>query len=127
MAGNRCDSCAKMVALTFEDPEVEDESVTNDGVVHASVALKRNCEECGGEMKSATLDLDATLDNVCKAEGEGHELSVEIELSGTDQGGGRYAKRLLGAEGTITVTCLCGVKAEAPWSDSVAAGDFDDV
>lgn len=128
MAGNRCDSCGKMVALDLEDPEVEDEKVNNNTNVTGTVNLKRNCAECGGEMKQATLDIDVEVPDACPVGGEGHEeKTVEVELSKLEEGGGRYKKSYYGAEGTVKITCSCGKSAEAPWSDKIAASDFEDV
>lgn len=125
---NRCESCAKLVGLSFEEPEVEDEAVDKEGHVTATIQLKRNCADCGGEMKQASLDLAHTVEGTCASAGsEGHELSVEISAEQLEEGGGRYKKSYFGADCTITVTCLCGAKAEAPWSDKLAAGDFENV
>lgn len=73
MAGNRCDSCSKMVSMEFEDPEEEsfEADVSMDaetgnliGEITATVRISRSCAECGSEMKEATLEMSHSGDDI---------------------------------------------------------------
>lgn len=77
MAGNRCESCAKMVSLEFDAPEEQsfEAEVSMDpetgnliGDITATVRIVRSCADCSSEMKEATLELSHDDDVVLSSE-----------------------------------------------------------
>src|SRR3990167_5382934 len=96
-----CPSCNKFAALTFEEPEVEQEIQLDGTSVSATVRIVRNSEGCGEEMKEATLEMEQEID-VHAFDGhidpdleaiEGHELEVDADdPEQIEEGGGRFAK-----------------------------------
>lgn len=129
----RCPDCNKFVGLDFQDPEWESEPEINGGQITGTVRLVRCCADCGGEMKEARLEVDLETGLPDGHEGEGHELTVEMDdLTQLEKGGGRYAKSYFGAEAHWTVRCSCQQPedkplAEGDWSDQVAASEMDEL
>lgn len=105
----RCPDCSKFVSLETEVPDGTDElEVTvEDGkvVVRGSVRVVRTCADCSTELKEASFEVDAELEQKLDAKHTDHELLLEGDLSSTESGGGRYAKNMVGFEGAVTITC----------------------
>lgn len=106
----RCQNCNKFTALEMQEPEAEDPEIS-EGVVTCNVRIVRTSECCGDEMKEATLEMEADinehLEDHLKKKGD-HEL--EIEQDGVDtieEGGGRYAKSYFGAVLNFSIWCSC--------------------
>ena len=147
----RCPDCNKFVSFdTDSDPE-SDINVDDVGNVDGSCRIVNTCQDCGTELKEATLEIEASVeDDVEKhrkehgwsGEGEvpeGHRsLSVEAEMSRTERmqshdrrgkliRNRRYMKHLYGAEGSITVTCECGETFSTQWSDEVSGSGMEEM
>jgi hypothetical protein len=117
----RCPDCNKFVSFEEEDPEVEDLEVGDDGVVSMSARISNNCADCGTELKTGTVEGEASLhDEIaaheCKKkddyeddpERKGFDLSVCEEDAMRDQrveGKGRGARTFYQAVVNVTVTC----------------------
>jgi hypothetical protein len=128
----RCPNCEKFVGLEQADPEEQSLTVTDgeDGktfTVSGEYRLARTCTDCADEMQETvfTFDVDGELDHAEECDAEDRELEVEANVEGTDEGGGRYAKRMIGIAFDAAVTCSCGAVAEVLHKDSVAASQFD--
>lgn len=128
----RCESCAKFVSLEMAEPEVESLDIEDDGSVHATVRIVRNCVECGDELKESTLEMEDDIGDVAQDhEGDDCELMIEEgALEAIEEGGGRYAKSYFGATLGFIVTCSC--KGEEPiysgeLSDKVAASEMEEM
>jgi hypothetical protein len=149
----RCPDCSKFVSMDNDEPDLEEISIEG-ATVSANVRLQRNCAECGTTLKSGSLEMEDDLDGnenlvehlpctECGVVGKaspgcankdfdhetGHELSVaDINVEGTEEGGGRYAKSYFGAEVTYEVTCSCTRKSvhEGVLSGRMAASEMDE-
>lgn len=127
----RCSDCNKFVALDFEEPEVENESIDEEGCVEIEVRLVRTCSECNQELKEATLYFEIEHAEACAAHrGEGHQLEVEItNVDSIEEGGGRWKKSYYGARVSYQITCSCSktFSIEGNASDKVAASEMDEI
>lgn len=90
MAGNRCESCSKMVSLETREPDTSDFDPSFDGgedgegQVTGSIELYRDCAECSSEMKSTTLEIEAQV--VWEPIGEGeNERPKDTDLRKADE------------------------------------------
>lgn len=150
---NRCPSCNKFSALTFEEPEEESFEVDNgldeiseDGTVtatmHATVKITRNSECCAEVVKEASLEMSEEFtiehgkleDHIDKKEDgswawkEGCELTAACDDPEQVEEGGK--KPHFGASITYRVTCECGKGDElheGTLEEKIAASDMDDV
>lgn len=129
----RCPDCAKFVSMEFGDPEVEQLEVSPDGEVACTVTLTRTCADCGNDLKTASLEMEADFTKQCKdhvdAPGDAHDLNItEGNVNQIEEGGGRYAKSYFGAEVCFTITCKCDPKfeVEGSVSDKVAASEMEE-
>ena len=73
---NRCSDCNKFVSTDIEvsDTEVDADIVQETGLVTITLSLSKNCAECGTEIATATIDLEAEVkdfdfDKLCKDAG----------------------------------------------------------
>lgn len=134
----QCPGCQKFPTLEFQEPELEGEvEVSEDLVVTATVRIERNSECCGELMKSATLEMEETLDasalftkhfDTNDRPMPGHELEIEAEdPEQVEEGGGRYAKSYFGASIGYTIKCAkCNDTYTGVLTDKVAASGMDD-
>lgn len=130
----RCPDCSKFVSMDFSEPEVDDIQVTEEGEVTASVILTRTCADCGGDLKTAQLEMTVDLGKECEEhvnkEGEEvHDLEIEAgDVNQIEEGGGRYKKAFYGAEVCFTITCACDKEwnVEGSMSDKVAASEMEE-
>jgi len=119
----RCPDCNKFVSLEPGDPEVEVIEI-NGQEVSATVRIVLACAECGTELKEYKDELTELLgsrltdaaeytkhfDQKGEPKTEDCELEVnETDCSATEQqeGKGRKARTLYGAEVSYEVTCAC--------------------
>jgi hypothetical protein len=94
----RCESCNKFVGQEQAEPEVNSVDV-DETTVRAEVRISLQCTECGGDLKEATLDMDAEFE---LPEGW-HEEEVECDAC---NGAGEVAP---GQEGAPYEPCKkCG-------------------
>jgi len=111
----RCPDCNKFTGKNVdEDPEITDgpDTDVSEGLLTVTLTAKihNDCEECSTELEETEIELSGQLDASDHTE-DGHGFTVEeddVELSRTDSGGGRYAKRMFGVEGTAKARCDCG-------------------
>jgi DNA-directed RNA polymerase subunit RPC12/RpoP len=142
----RCPDCGKFVPYDTEvEPEENQEpEVRDDGELTASYDRILNCEECGTELKRATIEFSAEVvperDRLCdNADHEAHDwdvsgLSAEPSTGAqtTDRKGKpitnpRYITTLYGVELGGTIKCSqCGLTIEVALSESVAASAMDE-
>jgi hypothetical protein len=147
----RCPDCQKFVSFDSEtDPEVNVESVDEEGVVTGDVRIVNTCAECGTELKEASLDVEEDFSeevaehrkerkDAGEPDEDHDELTVETddgsrfdEMQDTDRHGkkikrARYMKHLYGAEVEITVECKCGEKFTRTWRDSVPGSSMEEM
>lgn len=156
----RCPDCNKFVPYGEQDPELdldlsqpseEDtkaalEDGTGTGTVEANITgtvrIVLTCEECGAELKEATLDVEFDVEvPVNPPEGtwtDESEWEVHDENAENDQrteGKGRYTKTFYGAQvsGNLTRsyrkadgTCE-DASIEFSWSDYIQASSMDEL
>lgn len=131
----RCPDCAKFVSMEFGDPQVEQLEVSPDGEVNCTVTLTRTCADCGNDLKTATLEMEADLSKQCMEHvnaddsSDVHDLDIkEGDVNQIEKSGGRYSKSYFGAEICFTITCKCDPKfeVEGTVSDEVAASDMEE-
>lgn len=124
----KCTTCTKFTSKDTEvEPEVtQDPEINEDGSLTMTVRIVNSCAECSEELEEAEFELEGQVD-VSEHTGEGHEVDLgEPEIERTDSGGTRYAKRMLGVEVKIGVTCSCGdLKAEAVMKDEIASSQME--
>lgn len=144
----RCPNCNKFVPLELQEPEVDCLEVTYNEAADAqseptftitgNVRIVRTCEECGQEMKEATLEIEQEVDlgeNVdfkmtdkLRADPAPLEnVHVEEEVESLEEGGGRYAKSYFGASIHFTVYLDKVAVAAVDWSDKIAASEMDEL
>jgi len=153
----RCPDCNKFVPYGETDPELdlelaqpsEDDTKTaqeagTDTVaanITGTVRIVLTCEECGTELKEATLDVELGVDvPVNPPEGtwtEDSEWKLDGETAENDQrmeGKGRYTKTFYGAQvsGTLTRTYTGPTgsnkaSVEFSWSDDIQASSMDEM
>ena len=135
----RCSDCNKFVSFDEQDPEIEDISVDDEGSVQANVRIVNACDQCGAELKEATLDMET--DDPCdayrlhledvKGEAKDHKLEVEETSSSRTQrseGKGRGTKTFYGATIDYKVTCGCGkFEHEGTMEDDTQASSMDEM
>ena len=128
----RCTECNKFVSFDdSNEPEVENEDVSDEGVVTADVRIVLTCGDCGTELKEATLNLEGPAD-VAHEHPIGTEAEFEVESNGgqittrTEGKGGR-PRMFYGAEVDFTVTCACGFSTSLPLSDEVQASSMEEL
>lgn len=106
----RCPDCNKFTSKNTEvEPEItQDPEIEPDGSVSVSVKIVNECADCSTELEESEFELTGEAD-VSRHEGDGHELECgEPEVTRTDSGGARYAKRMFGVEVKVPVSCSCG-------------------
>lgn len=109
----RCDQCNKFVSFDdSNEPEINDESIEDDGNVLIEARIVLTCAECGQEMKSADFTFETSVDDdtVAAHKGEGHELEVRAEspeMTTRIEGKGRGAKTFYGVDLSCEVYCAC--------------------
>jgi hypothetical protein len=103
MAGPRCPDCNQFVPLEHGEPEVEDISIEPTGEVNMTVRLTRLCENCGTEIREATIEvstqvaIDEEHQDADKYEYEIDE--PELEVDERTEGHGRWTKTFFGVSG----------------------------
>lgn len=118
-------------------------------MVTGSVDIANNCQECGTELKRATLDVECDLsaqvrDHRDEKKEAGEPDSDHDSLDVADDGGqrfdelqnkdrhgkpiknARYMKHLYGAEVEFKVTCKCGETFTENWRDSVPGSAMEE-
>lgn len=154
----RCPQCNTFAAYEESDPEVDsveidqcerpepDESGMPDAerpapepetvAVRASVRIVNVHDNCGTELKEATLELEGTVEIPGGHSGSDHELEAEeagSERTSRQDGApgtpSRYRRTYYGAKVDIDISCSCGVDLGPPDADgklttlSVTLGD----
>jgi len=129
------------VSLETGDPE-EQSADLQDGVIALEVRLTRNCAECGEEKKESTVSQEEEITDKIDAhmqkfhadvpDAERPTLSLSVEYSTEEGGGGRYKKNMIELISNYTVTCdTCTgddeLVAEGSITDSCAAGEFEEM
>lgn len=141
----RCDSCQKFASLEEGDPELEGEVEVTDDTVSADVRLTRNCADCGDELLETTFSLEehpAILGTTCEPTDElagddkhhtweAGEFEPMVTDRYDDKGGKikakRFMKRMIGVEGTVTLTCTkCQTTTDVTLKAETSASSFDD-
>ena len=141
----RCPSCNKFVAYdTWVEPEEQDAPAAEGGTFTASYRRVLNCEECGEELKEATIEFEYDFSGdepaVKGKESKGHEHEWEISCDvqpttssqTTDRRGRkitnpRYMKTLYGVCLDVELTCECGQKMEFDLEESCSASSMDEL
>ena len=109
----RCDQCNKFVSFDdSSEPEINNESIDDNGNVTIEARIVLTCAECGQEMKSGDFTLETTVgaDTIEAHKGEGHELEVRAEsseMTTRSEGKGRGTKTFYGVELSCEVHCAC--------------------
>ena len=147
----RCPDCNKFVSFDAEtEPEI-DASVDDSGTITGSVRIVNCCQECGQELKDATLEIEASVEDEIEKHRREHGMTddeklpvghVKLDLStdgsrtertqthdrhGRSIKRARYAKHYYGAEATFTVECECGATFETTWSDDTPGSAMDEL
>ena len=128
----RCPNCKRFTSLETMEPEVDDIQV-DDGIITASVRIVCVCQDCGDEMKEATLEIEDEIPTEITEDhnGDNHTLTVEAgDVEQIEEGGGRYAKSYFGAKITYRVLCSCSPDSpiyESEMEDSIAASDMEEL
>jgi len=130
----RCPDCNKFVPIEIEEVNetegLEVQFCGEEGEAYeitGEVRLVKLCEECGTELEECLAEFQEEFD------GDDHERTNECELQdpeetsieGTDSGGGRYQKRMIGASVNVLVKCSCGWEEEVNITAEEAASYFD--
>ena len=142
----RCPSCNKFVPYDAEvEPEEQDAPSATDSTFTASYRRALNCEECGEELKEATIEFEYDFSGDMPAEKgtfdpEKHEHEWEISCDvdpttgaqTTDRRGRkitnpRYMKTLYGVCLDVELTCECGQKMEFDLEESCSASSMDEL
>ena len=142
----RCTSCNKFVPYDAEvEPEEQDAPTAEGGTFTASYRRVLNCEECGEELKEATIEFDYDFSGdepevKGKSSEEGHEHEWEVSCDvqpttgsqTTDRRGRkitnpRYMKTLYGVCLDVTLTCECGQKMKFDLEESCSASSMDEL
>jgi hypothetical protein len=142
----RCTSCNKFVPYDAEvEPEEQDAPTADGGTFTASYRRVLNCEECGEELKEATIEFDYDFSGdepevKGKSSEEGHEHEREISCDvqpttgsqTTDRRGRkitnpRYMKTLYGVCLDVTLTCECGQTMKFDLEESCSASSMDEL
>ena len=134
----RCPSCEKFTSM--DEPQCEwdsgpDLEVTDDGAENGeasfgltgSIRITRSCADCGTELKEATLDMEETI-TLTLPEGVSAD-DVELDADdpeGSESGGGRYKKNMIGADVSYRLNANGTTIHEANWHDEIAAGQMDE-
>lgn len=135
----RCPDCQKFTSM--EEPQCEWESGPDveaskqedgsfDISVTGSVRVVRNCADCSTELKTATLEMDDTITITAEEAGaDTTEEDFEVDADdpeGSESGGGRYKKNMIGA--TVAYRIKTGDKTvyEGTWQDSIPASQMDE-
>lgn len=142
----RCPDCNKFTAKNTEvDPEVTTDPEVEDDTVKVSVKITNQCEDCSTDLEEAEFDMELDLDSepdkksgnsiewkgttLKEHQGEGHKLVVngDPDVERTDSGGGRYAKRMLGVDVTVSIACECDDAqiATVVLHDEIASSQMD--
>lgn len=123
----RCPDCNRFVSMDNGDPEFNSlDAVLSGSDVHvdASVRSVRNCADCGTELKSLDLDLEADIplsgfegfkelsaeDAQClldSADASMDDFNVESEEGSTsldEGGGGRFKKNMITTRAEVNLT-----------------------
>lgn len=135
----RCEECCKFVSLETDEPE-EDSFEVNETRVVGSFTINRNCAECSGLMKTATVELDAEI--ILSEDQSGREQAVplcadaheweedgdhDVEGFEEGEGKGRGRKTFFGVEMSGDLKCtVCGAKASFSDRDRVQASAFEE-
>jgi len=125
MGAPRCTSCSKFVPIELGEPEISETEIDEENNIIGQVRLIKNCGECDQEMAEAYVDVEIEVAERCKCD---TTLEVDEETAeSTDEGGGRYKKRMIGADLTYTLSCPeCNKTFTATGHVEEAAGNFDD-
>ncbi len=134
---NRCPDCNKFVSLNCEEePEIEEIELTeNDDSISftTSARIVNTCEDCGTEMKEANLDFEGEFDFDFKSYKEltnysFDKFAVDVDNSDrTDNGGGRYAKRMFGLTIDVALSYDGEPVDEQSITQEIAASYMDDL
>jgi len=150
----RCAECNKFVSYDQADPEVDNLEIEGN-TVSATIRIVNNCDQCGTELREATLEPTIEVEIPDEHIDEGkewcetckepqwvlpdgthkcreHLLTVEEENSErTDrqEGKGRYAKTFYGATVFFSVGCSCGEMEviNGDLSDDIQASAMDEL
>lgn len=142
----RCPDCNKFVPFgTDTEPEI-DADVDDDGNISGTARIVLTCEECGTELKEATLDIDCGVFDDIEQHRKDHPECKDKGLSLADNGGEltqrtetkdrhgkpiknpRYMKSFYGAAVEFTVTCdECNEEFTVTWEDEVQASGMDEM
>jgi hypothetical protein len=143
----RCPNCNKFVPLELQEPEVNgdpelsysngDDSVT---VSLEDVRIVRTCEECGEELKEATLSLEGVVEVPVEhtAHDGKHSLEATADVEGTERTDGkpgtpgRYRRSFFGAKADVEIRCSCQDAKAEPLAtleieDEVQASSMDEM
>jgi phage FluMu protein Com len=151
----RCPDCNKFVS--YDEPQVEIQSVDIDGegaTVHVEVTVTLPCTDCNTELKSASIEAEASFEHTCKPKAErppeqkpspdykDDDDQFEADDSGEAQGTSRletkdrhgkqiklarYMKTFYGFELDAEVKCLkCGEVFVVRLEGEEQASSFDE-
>jgi len=142
----RCPQCNKFVGNDAEvEPEEQDAPTAEGGTFTASYRRVLNCEECGEELKEATIEFDydfsgdePEVKGKSSEEGHEHEWGVSCDVQPTtgsqttDRRGRkitnpRYMKTLYGVCLDVTLTCECGQTMKFDLEESCSASSMDEL
>ena len=123
----RCPNCNKFVSLEFQEPELQDISVSRD-IISASVRIVRCCAECGEELKEAILDITYDLPDGFTECFDNHKITVtDTSIEEIEESGGRYQKSYYGACISFEVKCSCGANLEDTMEGKIAASEMGEL
>ena len=134
MAAPRCPDCNKFMSTNFEDPEIEEMEIDDEGYVSGSVRFVLACEECGTELREAHSDIDFQVDHTCLLEPDrDKEIDdvFEIEeksIEGYTRGGMKKGDKWYVARVAAEWHCMkCNEKEEETITIEVNKSDFEDI
>lgn len=140
----RCPDCNKFVSNEEREPDSVDLDIDDDGNVSGEVEIVNECAECGTDLRSASLDLEADspftaeeIEEHRKAHPGCTGFDVEAddpERTSRTEGKGRGCRTFYGVTIHATVKCQCPDEAkpedrlegEVELSNDIQASDMDE-
>lgn len=103
----RCNDCGKFVSIEEEDPEVNEETINDDGTYLVTIRIVNSCGACGTELRESQLDFGGDFelsDKKIAKHSDDFRMEVEdVGRTGKSEGTGRGTKTFYGAEAMLTL------------------------
>lgn len=146
----RCPDCNKFVSFDAETEPELDTSVDDEGVIRINARIVNTCQECGQELKEATLEIEIDLSeeatkhmeachsgdskeepkwSVVDESGTRTERTQDKDRHGRPIKSSRYMKHFYGAEVSAGLQCdHCNeTVAEGTGEDDVQGSGMDEL